>query len=1300
MNHLPESSIVKVLDKNRDAQGAGFLIGKRWILTCRHVVNDVSPNAKIGDEIYLTFYLDEPNKVLKSHIFFWSQNTEYGFAILKLEDEAPSCASIGKLMLTDDFWDRELKVCGFPYGDKAEWVSVLGRGRAYPDFVQIDVSKFIGYNIEGGFSGTPVFDAKLNDIVGIVVYKETATGILSGGFSPIDSILNVCKEHSFDLSIFEFLSEHLAPIVGVPTLPPHYLSRTEDLKKIKELMLADFTKSAAITSAKQINSLQGMGGMGKSVLSTALAQSREARDAFHDGIFWVTVGLENPDLIGGLKLVGREFGDDPANYSSQKEAEASLSKVLSNKTCLIILDDVWKVQDAVPFVNALGKMCKLLITTRNNNVVTSLGAQEHKIKTFSELEALKLLANWYDKDVNLLPSEAKGVARECGYLPLALSMCGAMAKSGISWLDILEALQEADLEFIEAQLPNYPNSNVMKAFKVSLDFLSSEDSDAVKRYQELAIFPTDEPVPEATIAIFWAHTGNLKKRNSGKLISKLKEMSLLRLDGEAPHRFISLHDLQLDYLRATTRDLTSLHNQLLEAYPKDCKNKWSTGPNDGYFFEHLAYHMKEAGRKEELHMLLLNFEWMHTKLEHVTVRNDKTGIKIPNINSLIHDYDYLLDDTEIRLVQSAIKLSYNALIKNETQLAGQLLGRLLSFHEEGIQTLLGQACECQDGIRLLPRTCSLKSPGGSLIRTLDGHDDWVNAVAITRDGKYAISASSDKTLKIWNLQMGEEKTTLKGHDDWVNAVAITRDGKYAISASDDKTLKVWDLEKGEEKTTLKGHDDWVNAVAITRDGKYAISASSDKTLKVWNLERGEEKTTLKGHDDWVNAVAITRDGKYAISASGDKTLKVWDLEKGEEKTTLKGHDDWVNAVAITRDGKYAISASGDKTLKVWDLEKGEEKTTLKGHDDWVNAVAITRDGKYAISASGDKTLKVWNLERGKEKTTLKGHDYRVNAVAITRDGRCAVSASGDKTLKVWDLEKEEEKITLKGHDYRVNAVAITPDGKYAVSASSDKTLKVWNLERGEEKTTLKGHDDWVNAVAITRDGKYAISASGDKTLKVWDLEKGEEKTTLRGHDGRVRGVAITPDGKYAVSVSYDRTLKVWNLERGEEKATLKGYSSKMNAVAITHDGRYAVLASDDKTLKIWDRNREEKKTTLKGHDYRVNAVAITCDGRYAVSASDDKTLKIWNLERGEEKTTLKGHDNWVNAVAITRDGRYAISASSDKTLKVWDLEQGIIISNFTGDSPFLACCISPNGESIVAGDSLGKMHFFSFEKSD
>ena len=67
-------------------------------------------------------------------------------------------------------------------------------------------------------------------------------------------------------------------------------------------------------------------------------------------------------------------------------------------------------------------------------------------------------------------------------------------------------------------------------------------------------------------------------------------------------------------------------------------------------------------------------------------------------------------------------------------------------------------------------------------------------------------------------------------------MAVTPDGKLVVSASDDKTLKVWDLESGQALRTLEGHSEWVDGVAVRQDGKLAVSASWDKTLRVWDLE--------------------------------------------------------------------------------------------------------------------------------------------------------------------------------------------------------------------------------------------------------------------------------------------------------------------------------------------------------------------------------------------------------------------------------------------------------------------------------
>jgi len=314
--------------------------------------------------------------------------------------------------------------------------------------------------------------------------------------------------------------------------------------------------------------------------------------------------------------------------------------------------------------------------------------------------------------------------------------------------------------------------------------------------------------------------------------------------------------------------------------------------------------------------------------------------------------------------------------------------------------------------------------------------------------------SDHRSLRVWQPETTGNPKTIKGHDISVNAVAVTPDGKLAVSGSDDCTLKVWDLKTGEEIHSFQGHSDRVNAVSVTPDGKRVVSGSDDKTLKVWDLETREEIQSLEGHSNDVRAVSVTPDGRRAVSGSDDRTLKVWDLEAGECLLSLKGHGDIITSLATTSDGKRTVSGSAFTNSRVWDLERGKQILTLVGHSKSVIAVAVTPDGRRAVTGSWDKSVKVWELETGMLMRTLMGHSDGVNAVSVTTDGRRAVSGSQDKTLKVWDLETGECLISLEGHNDSVTSLGVTPDGRQAISGSRDETLKLWDLETGECVKTL------------------------------------------------------------------------------------------------------------------------------------------------------------------------------------------------------------------------------------------------------
>ncbi|MHC5673009.1 MAG: hypothetical protein ACYTXL_13575, partial [Nostoc sp.] len=217
----------------------------------------------------------------------------------------------------------------------------------------------------------------------------------------------------------------------------------------------------------------------------------------------------------------------------------------------------------------------------------------------------------------------------------------------------------------------------------------------------------------------------------------------------------------------------------------------------------LAPSLVKSGKLEKYYQTLTDFDFMVAKINH-----SEFGVQ-----SLIDDYDLeLLKNPEynsykvniLKLIQGALRLSAHILVEDKRQLVSQLWGRLISLKIPEIQALLLQAKQETTPPWLCLLIPSLTPPGGHLSRTINGHGNSVNAVAITPNGKQVISASSDKTLKVWNLETGEKQFTLNGHIFWVNAVAITPDGKQVISASDDKTLKVWNLETGKEQFTFNG----------------------------------------------------------------------------------------------------------------------------------------------------------------------------------------------------------------------------------------------------------------------------------------------------------------------------------------------------------------------------------------------------------------------------------------------------------------------------------------------------------------
>jgi WD40 repeat protein/serine/threonine protein kinase/cell division protein FtsL len=569
---------------------------------------------------------------------------------------------------------------------------------------------------------------------------------------------------------------------------------------------------------------------------------------------------------------------------------------------------------------------------------------------------------------------------------------------------------------------------------------------------------------------------------------------------------------------------------------------------------------------------------------------------------------------------------------------------------------------------------------------LTGHSDTVWSASFDRDGARIVTASGDKTVRIWRTDGTGEPVILRGHDDRVHSAAFSPGGDRIVSASKDKTVRIWRTDGTGEPLILRGHSGAVWSAWFSPDGTRVVSASSDKTVRVWNADGRGEPLILGGHAYWVRSAAFSPDGKHIVSASLDKTVRVWRADGTGKPLILRGHDFQALSAAFSPDGQRIVSASLDKTVRVWNADGRGEPLVLRGHDDIVMSAAFSPDGQRIVSASGDKTVLVWNVDGRGEPLALRGHDQGVMSVAFSPDGKRIASASLDAAVRVWEMDGIDEPLVLRGHDDGATSVAFSPDGKHIVSASMDKAVKVWNADGSGEPLVLRGHNDRVVSASFSPDGQRIVSASRDKTVRIWNADGRGKPLVLRGHDHEVEWASFDHNGTRIVSASWDATVRVWNADGRGEPLVLRGHDDAVWSAAFSPNGQRIASASWDETVRVWNADGRGEPLVLRGHDDAVVSVAFSPDGEYIVSASWDKTVRVWDADGRGEPRILDDHDDWVSEAAFSPDGKYIVSASKDKTIRIWRADgtgEPVILAGhgkWVNDARF-----SPDGRRIVSG---------------
>ena len=346
---------------------------------------------------------------------------------------------------------------------------------------------------------------------------------------------------------------------GVPKLPTHFLP-PRHFNSLKKALLSGARTKLGLTASSQDVGVPGMGGIGKSVLAAAACRDSDVRKAFSDGVVWITVGPE-PNIRSlqidlatafGVEDVIMEYFRNQSDESMfgiksdpeilEQGARNLLAQAIMERSLLLVLDDVWRLENAEK-LRAVDTSGQVLITTRHRQLLVDWGAQEIQMEVLSLDESRLLLANWTETPTEELPAIADRIAKACGCLPLALAMIGAWVRQRPSaWEHALMRLEQADLEKIRRHLPSYPYPDLLRALEVSVEALEEQDRE---RYIEIAAYSEEGAVWTGELAELWSEKG-LSMLESHEVIDRLVARSLAWRDEQER---VYLHDLQRSYLR-------------------------------------------------------------------------------------------------------------------------------------------------------------------------------------------------------------------------------------------------------------------------------------------------------------------------------------------------------------------------------------------------------------------------------------------------------------------------------------------------------------------------------------------------------------------------------------------------------------------------------------------------------------------------------------------------------------------------------------------------------------------------------
>jgi len=470
----------------------------------------------------------------------------------------------------------------------------------------------------------------------------------------------------------------------------------------------------------------------------------------------------------------------------------------------------------------------------------------------------------------------------------------------------------------------------------------------------------------------------------------------------------------------------------------------------------------------------------------------------------------------------------------------------------------------------------------------------VSSVAFSSDNTYLVEGRWDNRAYVWRLDnLTQPHQVLRGHRGFVNDVAVHPNNQWIATASTDKTIRLWDVETGETTRIFEGHDHSVTTIDIHAEGHLLASGSRDGLNIVWDIDTGEPVVSFQQVPEVID-VKFDEDNQHLLTLDANQFKTVYSIETGEIvagfvipddtldsrlanlDTSAMGFHPPVNTLAISPDGKTVAVGMGnifipDNHVLVWDLEAAELIALYAPQNDTLdNVITLAYQPDSTTLAIGDTAgnLHLWDYASDGLINSWQAHAGELLSMTFT-DVHTLVTGGADAMIQVWEVATSDNIAQFESPNGAVHNITFDKNISFAQDALNDSLTSYALSDEEQSLNLLCSHGDSIGAVTLNQDASLRATATFNNTVLLTNVASGELLHTLAGHVNLVDDVAFSPDGRWLATASWDRTVRVWHVETGDTLLKLEGHTRPVTSVRFSPDGTRLLSGSDDGTVRVW-----------------------------------------------------------------------------------------------------------------------------------